>query len=91
MSGYLWLKFALAWTLLTLPFGPNAANTVVLTIANGLARGLLVPLGIGIASLIFGLAAAIGIGALLVAWPAVLVVIKVVGAVCNPSAGRPPQ
>jgi len=80
MTAQLWLKFALAWTLLSLPFGPNAVNTVVLTIGNGLARGLLVPLGIGVASLIFGLTAAFGVGTILIASPALYLAAKIVGA-----------
>src|SRR5262249_14208758 len=81
MSAHLWVKFALAWTLLTLPFGPNAVNTMVSTMANGLSRGMLVPLGIGMASLIFGLTAAFGVGAILVASPTSYLVAKVVGAI----------
>lgn len=62
-----WLTFAAVFTLLSLPVGPNAVHTMATAVTVGLPKCFLVPLGIGIASIIRVLAASLGFGALLLA------------------------
>lgn len=62
-----WLAFVLVFSLLSLPVGPNAVHTMTTAVAVGLPRGFLVPLGMGIASIIHILVASLGFGALLLA------------------------
>ena len=75
-----WLAFVLVFSLLSLPVGPNAVHTMTTAVAVGLPRGFLVPLGMGIASIVHVLLASLGLGALLLASAEIFTVFKWLGA-----------
>jgi homoserine/homoserine lactone efflux protein len=79
MSIETWLTFVAVFTLLSLPVGPNAVQTMATAVAVGLPKGFLVPLGMGIASIIHVLFASLGLGALLLASAEAFTVFKWLG------------
>ena len=79
MSIESWLTFVVVFTMLALPVGPNAVHTVATAVKVGLPKGFLVPLGIGIASVIHALLASLGFGALLLASAELFTLIKWLG------------
>ena len=76
-----WLTFVAVFTLLSLPVGPNAVHTMTTAVAVGLPKGFLVPLGMGIASIIHVLVASLGFGAVLLASAEIFTVFKWLGVV----------
>lgn len=75
-----WLTFAVVFFMLSLPVGPNAIHTIATAVSVGLPKGFLVPLGMGIASVIHALLASLGFGALLLVSADLFAVLKWLGA-----------
>ena len=80
MSLESWLAFVAVWTLVGLPLGPNAVNTMTATVRHGFVRGWMVPLGIGIAGIAHAFAALLGFGALMLASAELFTAVKLAGA-----------
>ncbi|MBL4908388.1 MAG: LysE family translocator [Sneathiella sp.] len=81
MTFEFWLGFVGIWLLATLPLGPNAAFTISSTISQGRSKALCVPFGIGLASIVHALSASLGVGSLLLAFPALFGILKIAGAI----------
>ena len=79
MSVESWLVFCAIWTAASLPFGPNAANCVVVSLSNGFARSLWCVAGIAAAGLCHMAAAGLGLSTLLLANAALFQVVKWLG------------
>lgn len=75
-----WLTFVVVWTIAGLPLGPNAVHTMTVAITYGFPRALLAPIGMALACVIHAFAASLGIGALLLLQPNLLVALKLIGA-----------
>jgi len=74
-----WLAFAVVWTAVSLPVGPNAVTCMTAAVANGTGRALWVPIGITLATLVHAPIAALGFGALLLASAEAFQLLKWVG------------
>ena len=75
-----WLTFVVIWTLAGLPLGPNAVHTINVTVRYGYPKCLAAPLGMAIACVIHAVAGSLGIGALLLIYPGLLLALKIAGA-----------
>jgi homoserine/homoserine lactone efflux protein len=80
MSLDAWLTFVVIWTLAGLPLGPNAVHTINVTVRYGYPKCLAAPIGMALACIIHATAGALGIGALLLVFPEVLLLLKLSGA-----------
>ena len=80
MSLDAWLTFVLIWTLAGLPLGPNAVHTINVTVRYGYPKCLAAPLGMALACVIHAIAGSLGIGALLLVFPQLLLALKLAGA-----------
>ena len=75
-----WLTFVVIWTLAGLPLGPNAVHTINVTVRYGYPKCFAAPLGMALACVIHATAGSLGIGALLLVFPDLLLALKLVGA-----------
>ena len=80
MSLEAWLTFVVIWTLAGLPLGPNAVHTINVTVRYGYPKCFAAPLGMAPACVIHTTAGALGIGALLLIFPDLLLTLKLAGA-----------
>ena len=80
MSLETWLTFVVIWTLAGLPLGPNAVHTINVTVRYGYPKCFAAPLGMALACVIHALVGALGIGAVLLVFPQLLLALKLAGA-----------
>lgn len=79
MSLETWIVFVLFWAAIVAAPGPNAAFTVATTMANGLPRALMAPLGIALTVVPHALVSALGLGALLLSSATLFTLVKWLG------------
>ena len=75
-----WLTFVVVWTIAGLPLGPNAVHTINVTVTYGYPKCLAAPLGMAIACVLHAGLGSLGIGALLLLFPELLLALKIAGA-----------
>ncbi|MDC1287637.1 LysE family translocator [Gammaproteobacteria bacterium] len=75
-----WLTFVVVWTLAGLPLGPNAVHTINVTVTYGYPKCLAAPLGMALACVVHACLGSLGIGALLLLFPELLLILKIAGA-----------
>lgn len=75
-----WITFVVIWTVAGLPLGPNAVHTINATITNGYPRCFLAPVGMAIACVIHATLASLGVGVILLMFPNLLILLKLLGA-----------
>jgi homoserine/homoserine lactone efflux protein len=80
MSLDAWLTFVVIWTLAGLPLGPNAVHTINLTLRYGYPKCFAAPIGMALACIVHATVGSLGIGALLLVFPELLLVLKLAGA-----------
>lgn len=71
-----WLFFLSIWFAATIPLGPNAANCMAVSLANGFGRGLWCVVGILVAALCHMVVTSLGLSTLLLANGALFQVVK---------------
>ena len=75
-----WLTFVVVWTIAGLPLGPNAVHTINVTVTYGYPKCLAAPAGMALACILHACLGSLGIGALLLTFPELLMALKVAGA-----------
>lgn len=75
-----WITFVIIWTIVGLPLGPNAVHTISATVKYGYPRCILAPVGMALACIIHATIASLGVGAMLLVYPDLLVLLKILGA-----------
>lgn len=74
-----WFTFAVIWTLLSLPLGPNAVNCMTAAVSNGFRRALWTVAGIALAGLCHMTIATLGFGTLLLRYAELYLTLKWLG------------
>lgn len=74
-----WLSVLGVFLLFGLPLGPNAVHTLSISVSQGLPRGLLAALGMGLAAVVHALLATFGFGAVLLASAALFTALRWLG------------